>query len=115
MKRFFVIAVMLTLLSAPAFAGKNSQTVTVTSKVKVGSTTLAPGDYDLTWTGAGSDTQVTFSQRKKVLVTLPAKLTEENNKNEEMDIDSQSGVDVLKAIRTRSMTLLFKDSSSSDK
>lgn len=110
MKRFFVVAVMLTLLSAPAFAGKNSQTVTVTTAVKAGSTTLSPGDYDLTWTGSGPDTQVTFMQRKKVVVTLPAKLIEENNKNEEFDVDTQGGVEVLKAIRTRSTTLIFSPS-----
>ena len=115
MKRFFVFAVMLALLSAPAFAGKNSQTVTVTTKVKAGSAMLSPGEYDLTWTGTGSDTQVTFLQRKKVLVTLPAKLIEENNRNEELDIDSQSGVDVPKAIRTKTLTLIFKDPSSAEK
>jgi hypothetical protein len=115
MKRFFVFAMMLALLSAPAFAGKNSQTVTVSTTVKAGSAMLSPGEYDLTWTGTGSDTQVTFLQRKKVLVTLPAKLVEENNRNEELDIDSQGGVDVLKAIRTKTITLVFKDSSSSDK
>ena len=110
MKRFFVVAVMLALLSAPAFAGKNSQTVTVTTAVKAGSAMLSPGEYDLTWTGSGPETQVTFLQRKKVLVTLPAKLIEENNKNEEFDIDTQGGVEVLKAIRMRSMTLIFSSS-----
>jgi hypothetical protein len=115
MKRFFVSAVMLALLSTPAFAGKNSQTVTVTTALKAGSTTLPPGDYDLTWTGSGPDTQVTFMQRKKVVVTLAAKLIEETNKNEELDIDTQSGVNVLKSIHTRSVTLIFKDSSSPEK
>lgn len=113
MKRFLVFTVLLTLFSFPAFAAKNSETVTVTTKLKAGSTTLAPGDYDVTWTGSGPDTQVTFAQRKKVVVTLPAKLIEQNNKNQELDIESQSGVDVLKAIRMRTMTLILNDSSSS--
>ena|ERR1700751_4537284 len=113
MKRFLVFAVLLTLFSTPAFAGKNSQTVTVATTLKAGSTTLVPGDYEVTWTGSGSEMQVTFAQRKKVVVTVPAKLVEENNKNQELDIDSQSGVDVLKAIRMRSMTLILNDSSSS--
>jgi hypothetical protein len=114
MKRFFVSIMMVALLSAPAFAGKNSQTVAVTSTVKVGSTTLVPGDYNLTWTGSGPDVQVTFALGKKLIVTLPAKLAEERNKNDgELDIDSNAGVSVLRAIRTRNMTLLFSDSTAS--
>jgi hypothetical protein len=111
MKRFFVSVMMVALLSAPAFAGKNSQTVAVPSAVKAGSTTLVPGDYNVTWTGSGPDVQVTFAQGKKVIVTLPAKLVEESNRNNaELDTDSQTGVAVLRAIRTRNMTLLFNDS-----
>lgn len=113
MKRFFVVVMMVALLSAPAFAAKNSQTVAVPSAIKAGSTMLAPGDYNVTWTGSGADVQVTFAKNKKVIVTLPAKLVEENNKNEELDTDSKTGVDVLRAIRTRNMTLLFKDSAAS--
>src|SRR5580658_2372970 len=115
MKRFFVLVMMVALLSAPAFAAKNSQTVTVPAAVKAGSTTLVPGDYNVTWTGSGADVQVTFAQNRKVIATVPAKLVEENNKNEEVDTDSQAGVDVLRAIRMRTMTLLFKDSLSAEK
>jgi hypothetical protein len=114
MKRFVVFVMMVALLSDPAFAGKNSQTVAVPSAIKAGPTMLVPGDYNVTWTGSGPNVQVTFAQGKKAVVTLPAKLVEENNRNDvELDIDSRTGVEVLRAIRTRNMTLLFNDSAAS--
>ena len=115
MKRFFVFATMLTLLSAPAFAGKNSQTVTVPEAMKAGSAQLTPGDYNVTWEGSGANVQVTLTRNKKVVVTLPAKLVEEANKNEGLVTDSQGGVDVLHAIFMRNMTLIFESSSSPEK
>ena len=53
MKRLFVVATMFAALSLPALAAKNSQTVSIPSPVKAGSTQLTPGDYDVTWTGTG--------------------------------------------------------------
>ena len=115
MKRFFVIAMMLTLMSAPAFAGKNSQNVNIPAALKAGSTDLPAGDYNVTWTGAGSEVQVTFTSTKtrKAVATLPAKLVEESNKNEGLETDSQSGSDVLQRIRMKNSTLQFGDSAAS--
>ncbi|MGD0443969.1 MAG: hypothetical protein ABSA39_08535 [Edaphobacter sp.] len=113
MKRIFVSVVMVALFSAPAFAAKNSQTVDVPSTLRAGSTMLVPGNYNVTWTGSGPDVQVTFAQGKKVVVILPAKLIEQSNRNEELDTDSQNGVEVLQAIRTRTMTLMFSNPPSS--
>src|ERR1700678_1155333 len=105
MKRLFVVATMLAALSLPALA-KNSQTVSIPSTVKAGTTQLAPGNYDVTWTGTGPDVQVTVTQNRKVITTFPAKLVQENNKNEGLETDSQSGTEVLHAIRMRNMTLV---------
>lgn len=114
MKRFSVILTMVALLSATALAAKNSQTVAVPSAVKAGSAILVPGDYNVTWTGSGPDVQVTFAQGKKVVITLPAKLVEQSNKaGGEVDTESQNGAEILKAIRTRTMTLIFSNPPSS--
>jgi hypothetical protein len=113
MKRFFVFAMMITLLVAPAFAGKNSQTVNLPTALKVGSADVAPGDYNVTWTGSGPEVQVTLTRNKKVIVTLPAKLVEQNNKNEGLDIDSQGGAQTLQAIRLRNMSLILESTPSS--
>lgn len=115
MKRFFVFAMMLALLSAPTFAAKNSQTVHVPMAMKAGSTELTPGDYNVTWAGSGSTVQVTFTQNKKVVATLPARLVEQNNKNEGLETASQNGAEVLQSIRMRNMTLLLESSPSYEK
>ena len=57
--------------------------------MKAGNTQLAAGDYNVTWTGTGSNTQVTFTQNRKVLATLPAQLVVESNKNETLDTKVQ--------------------------
>jgi len=115
MKRFLVFAVMIALFSAPAFAGKNSQTVSIPMAMQAGTTALTPGDYNVTWAGSGAAVQVTFARKNKAVVTVPAKLVEESNKNEGLDFNSQGGVEILQAIRLKSMTLLLESSPSSKK
>jgi len=69
----------------------------------------------VTWEGSGANVQVTLTRNKKVVVTLPAKLVEETNKNEGLGTDNQGGVDVLHAIYMRNMTLLFDSSTVAQK
>ncbi len=113
MKRLIAVATILAALSLPALAAKNSQTVSIPSAVKAGATQLAPGDYDVTWTGTGADVQVTVTKNKKVITTFPAKLVQETNKNVGLETDSQTGTDVLHAIRMRNMTLIVGSAPSS--
>lgn len=113
MKRFLTVVTMLALLSIPALAGKSSQTVAVPMTVRAGSAELAPGNYDLTWTGSGSNVQITLTRNKKVIVTLPAKLIEENNRVEQLETDTKGGVDILHTIRTKNATLILETTPSS--
>src|ERR1700691_4215159 len=79
MKRFIGFAWLLVLFSVPAFAARNSQTVNLSENVKVGSTQIPAGNYKVTWTGSGSDAQVTLAQGGKTFVTAPAKVVEEKH------------------------------------
>ena len=47
--------------------------------VHVGSPQLAPGAYKMTWTESGSNAEVTFSQGKNVIATVPAQATQERS------------------------------------
>jgi len=85
MNRSLGFAMMLTLFSAPAFAGKNSQTVNIHEPMKAGTAQLAAGDYNVTWTGTAPSVEVTFTQNHKALATVPAQLVVETNKNESVD------------------------------
>ena len=115
MKRSVAFAMMLTILSAPAFASGNSQTLNVPEPMKAGSTQLAPGDYNVTWTGTGPNVQVTFAQNRKVLVTVPAKLVEGGNKYEGLLTSKQGGVETLESIQLRKVSLILEASFSSEK
>src|ERR1035437_4208729 len=104
MKRFFGFALMVALLSIPAFAAKNSDTITISDNVTVGSTLLPPATYKVTWTNTGSDAQVTFVHGKTT-VTFPAKLADQKNGANSILTDSKSGTSVLHAIYLNKVTL----------
>ena len=112
MKRFFGFALMLVLLAAPAFASQKPQTVTFAVAVQVGSTQLPAGDYKLTWTGSGSDVQVTLTQNKKAVVTFPAKAVE-GKYNPGVETEAKGGGNILETIQLNSVSLVLGGASHS--
>jgi len=72
MKRFFGFALLLVLFAVPAFAGGKTQKVTIGAPVQVGSTQVAAGEYEISWTGTGSSVKVTLEKNGKTVVTFPA-------------------------------------------
>lgn len=104
MKRFLGLAIMLVLVSVPSFAAKNSDNLTLADNVTVGSTQLPAADYKITWTGTGSDVQVTLTHGKTT-VTVPAKLVEQKNGNTSILTDTKGGSNVLQAIYLNKVTL----------
>jgi hypothetical protein len=114
MKRKFVVlsALLLTLSIGLYAAEKNSDRITFHDPVKIGSTTLAPGDYKVVWDGAGPDVQVSFLQGKKTVVTAPAKLVSENNsvgKAVSLRTDSDKS-QVVTEIAFKKLSLRFDES-----
>jgi hypothetical protein len=107
MKRFFGFALMLALLSAPAFAGGNTQTLNLSGAVTIGSTQLSVGDCKVTWTGAGPDVQVTLTQKGKAPVTVPAKLLKAKNGHKAVTTNTKGGVDILQTIELDNLTLVL--------
>ena len=106
MKRFFGFALLLVLFSVPAFAGKNSDTVNIPSKVTVGTTQIPAGSYKLTWTGSGSDVQLTLASGK-TLVTVPAKVVAEKNGATGVITNTESGAEVLRTIHLSKLSLVL--------
>jgi hypothetical protein len=71
---------VLMLFSVIGWASdKTKANVQIYQTVHVGSTQLVPGEYKITWTESGSNAEVTFSQGKKVIATVPAQITQEHS------------------------------------
>lgn len=112
MKRFLGYAAMLALLSAPAFAAKDSDTITISQPVTVGSTQLPAANYKVSWTGTGSSAQVTLVNGKSV-VTLPAKVVEQKNNVNSVLTQSKDGANILEGINLNKVTVTFTTAPSS--
>src|SRR5215469_3505445 len=111
-KRFFGYATLLVLVSAPAFAAKNSETVTLSHPVTVGTTQLPAANYKVTWNETGSNAQVTLTHGTTV-VTLPAKVVEQKNDNNSVRIDNKDGASVLLGFFLHKVNVEFTPSPSS--
>ena len=112
MKRLFGCALMLTLVVAPALAAKNSQSISLASPVKVGTTNLTAGNCKVTWTGEGDAVQVTLEANGKS-ITVPAKLVAEKNNHKGYTVNSQGGSDELRTIQLNNVTLQLVNPASS--
>ncbi len=110
MKRLLYSAVVLALVSVPAFAAANSKTVTLPEAVTVGSTQLPAGDYKVTWTGTGSAVQVTLVQKDKFSaqpVTVAAKAVDAAENHTGFTVDRQGNVNTLQTLQLGKTTLVF--------
>ena len=110
MKRFLGIAFILSALSIPSFAAKNSQTITLADATTVGSTKLPAGEYKLTWTGTAPDVQVTIEQKnagKPATVTVPAKLVTEKHDRNQLTTSQVNGAATLQNVQLKDFTLTF--------
>jgi hypothetical protein len=112
MKRLFGYALMLTLIAAPAFAAKNSQSLNFDSAVKVGTTEIPAGSCKVTWNGTGDSVQVTLAQNGKTL-TVPAKLVAEKHNHKGYVVSRQNGADQLQTIQLSNVSLQFESATAS--
>ncbi len=110
MKRLIGYAMLAALVSFPAFAAKNSQSITLPGTVKVGSAQLSAGDCKVTWTGTGDNVQVTFEQRGKAPVTVAAKLVPEKHNSNAVMTNALGGVDLLEAVQLSNFSLFLQPS-----
>jgi hypothetical protein len=110
MKRLIYSAAILALVSVPAFAAKNQQTVSFPEAVTVGSTQLPAGDYKVTWTGTGSNVQVTLVGKNKnsaVPTTVAAKAVETAEGRTGFTINRQGNVNSLETLQVGKTTLVL--------
>jgi hypothetical protein len=107
MKRIFGFALVCTILSIPALAATNSQTVNLPSAVQVGQTQLPAGDYKVTWTGTGDSAQVTLAKKGVQPVTVPAKVVGQKHDHTGVTTNSNGDKEVLQVILLSNVSLVL--------
>lgn len=110
MKRFGVglLALMFSFTFA-AYAAKNSKTVDFSQPVQVGSATLPAGPVKVTWTGTGSDAQLTFAPRGKQPVTVAARIIDGKNPESAVSTIDVNGVEYLQQVQLNDVTLVVRN------
>ena len=106
--KFTLSTVVLGLLSLSAWAGdKMKANIQIDSTVHVGSTQLVPGAYKMTWTESGSNAEVTFSQGKKVIATVPAHVTQVRSGFHSPATQTDSSTNTLIEVELPEVSLAF--------
>jgi len=106
--KFTLSAVAMVLLTVSGWASdKMKATIQIYEPVHVGSTQLAPGEYRMTWTENGSNAEVTFSQGKKTIATVPAQLTEERSGYDGPALHTDSVSKTLTEVQLPKVSLSF--------
>jgi hypothetical protein len=75
-----LVVVSILTLALSALAGENKGSFTLPSTAQLEGKSLAAGEYKVRWEGTGPEVQVTVSQGKNTIATIPAKLVERSEK-----------------------------------
>ena len=79
MKRLIPLVVVLALVTASAMA-KDRHNVTLRHGATISGTTVAPGEYKVTWSAESGDPTVNFIKGKESVASAQAKWVERNSK-----------------------------------
>jgi hypothetical protein len=110
---FTLGTIALVLLSVSGWASDRMKAdIQIYNTVHVGSTQLAPGAYQLTWTGSGTNAEATFSQGKKVIATVPAQVTQERSGYGGPALQTDSVSNTLTGVELPKVSLSFTSDSS---
>lgn len=72
------LLVLALLLATTAFASDRGS-LTLSDTTSVNGTQLQAGNYNLSWTGNGSNVELSIMKGKKVVATTPARMVEMNS------------------------------------
>jgi hypothetical protein len=116
MKRLIPLFMVLALATASAFA-KDHHNVTLRHGASINGTTVAPGQYKVTWSAETGDPTVNFIKGKESVASAQAKWVERNTKygNDQVVLQNDGdGAPKILEIRFagRSQVLVLEDSAS---
>ncbi len=114
-KKLILAAIFSLVFSIAAVAAdKNHATITLFKPTQLGSAVLAPGDYELGWSGVGNGVKVTLSKDRKVLATAPARVVEERNEERSVLTKQTDGSAVkLTGVQLPKVSFTFQEETAS--
>jgi hypothetical protein len=112
MKRVILLIAALLILPV-ALVARNAGTVTLDEPVTVGTSTLAAGTYDVTWTEPGPNEKVTFSRGKKKFAEVPATIVIKKNSDSRLFTATAGSGKVLQGLDLKNASLTFTTATSS--
>ena len=111
--RFTLGAIAVVLLSVSGWASDRMKAnIQIYNTVNLGSTQLAPGGYQLTWTGSDTSAEATFSQGKNVIATVPAQVTQERSGYSGPALHTDSVSNTLTGVELPKVSLSFTSGNS---
>jgi hypothetical protein len=108
MKRFGV-GLLALAFTFTAYAAQKSKTVDFGQSVQVGSTTLPAGPVRVSWTGTGSDAQLTLAANRKTSITVPAQIIDKKNAETAVQTIDVNGVHYLQQVQLNDLTLVVRN------
>lgn len=106
-KLVWLFATLLALQLALFAASKKSASVSFDQPVTVGTSKLAAGTYNVSWTEPGPDTKVTFSQGRKNLAEVQGTVVDKANSDTRiLTVNGGSGK-VLQGLDLKNASLNF--------
>ena len=115
MKRLAWSFAVLLVLQLGVFASDKSAKVTLDQPVTVGTSTLAAGTYNVSWTETGSDAKVVFSQGKKRFALVPATVVMKENSQDRVFTATAGSGRVLQGFDLKHASLSFSMPATSGK
>lgn len=113
MKRILALVTFLMFSSVPIFAAHNSQKFLLPSDVRVGSSHLAQGHYEVTWTeAAGSEVELTFKgldSNPSKAITVRAKKVDATQSRVGVVTSVVNGVTLLQELHTAKARFILVD------
>lgn len=94
----------------PGFAATKAQSLIFRDPVTVGATKLPAGEYKITWSGTGSNVQVTLEQKGSqhpATASAPAKLVDAKHDRVSFITSTQGNVLTLETVQLKDASLQF--------
>ena len=109
---------MLALLAAlPVLSfAMSKKSITLSEPVAIGQTVLKPGQYQVEWSGTGTQVAVKFEQNNKTIATAQAEVKKQSNPYDAVQLNSKPGSKdkVLDKINFSKESLVFQNGAGSN-